>query len=115
VLATATQRNQSPALSPTVPNARWSVGTCLFAHVIAHAIEEGAREMDFLRGAEEYKYRLGAQDRAFVNLTWFNSGPRSKYLQHRLKAEREVIHRIHARFSSAHRKQKGSSEGTSST
>ena len=86
---------------------KWSVGTCLFARAIEHAIEEGAREMDFLRGAEEYKYRLGAVDRAFVNLTWFNTGPRSKYLRERLKAEGAFMHRIHQRFSAANLKADG--------
>ena len=81
---------------------KWSVGTCLFAHAIAHAIGEGAREMDFLRGAEEYKYRLGARDREFVNLTWFNAGPRSKYLQSRLRLEEAAMRRIHEKFSAAH-------------
>ncbi len=84
---------------------KWSVGTCLFSKVIAHAIGEGAREMDFLRGAEEYKYRLGAQDRPFVNLTWFNNGPRAKYLRSRLKAESLVMHRIHQQFSASNRKE----------
>ena len=44
---------------------RWSVGTCLFARVFRHAIEEGAQEFDFLRGEEEYKYRYGAVNRAY--------------------------------------------------
>jgi CelD/BcsL family acetyltransferase involved in cellulose biosynthesis len=83
---------------------KWSVGTCLFARAIEHAIGEGAHEMDFLRGAEEYKYRLGAHDRKFVSLSWFNNGPRSKYLRGRLKLESAVMHKIHQQFSAAHRK-----------
>ncbi|MBI4789505.1 MAG: GNAT family N-acetyltransferase [Chloroflexi bacterium] len=38
------------------------VGMALFALSIRHAIAEGRRVYDFLRGDEEYKYRFGAQD-----------------------------------------------------
>jgi CelD/BcsL family acetyltransferase involved in cellulose biosynthesis len=41
---------------------RYSPGTILVAHAIAEAIGEGAREFDFLRGREDYKYRWGAID-----------------------------------------------------
>ena len=40
-----------------------SPGTVLVAHAITEAIREGAREFDFLRGREDYKYRWGAVDR----------------------------------------------------
>jgi CelD/BcsL family acetyltransferase involved in cellulose biosynthesis len=43
-----------PTLSP---------GTLIFGHSIAHAIGEGAREVDFLRGRERYKYFWGARER----------------------------------------------------
>ena len=40
-----------------------SPGTILFAHAIEEAVREGAREFDFLRGRETYKYTWGAVDR----------------------------------------------------
>jgi CelD/BcsL family acetyltransferase involved in cellulose biosynthesis len=40
-----------------------SPGTLLLAHVMEEAIREGAREFDFLRGGEAYKYGWGAQNR----------------------------------------------------
>lgn len=42
---------------------QYSPGTVLVAHAITEAIREGAREFDFLRGREDYKYRWGAADR----------------------------------------------------
>jgi CelD/BcsL family acetyltransferase involved in cellulose biosynthesis len=39
------------------------LGTVLIGCAIQTAAEEGAREFDFLRGREDYKYRWGAQDR----------------------------------------------------
>ncbi|RYX81089.1 GNAT family N-acetyltransferase [bacterium] len=77
---------------------RWSVGTCLFARVFQHAIEEGATEFDFLRGAEEYKYRFGAVDREFVNLQWFAPTPRGKILEKRVALECEFWRRVHEKF-----------------
>jgi CelD/BcsL family acetyltransferase involved in cellulose biosynthesis len=38
-------------------------GTVLIGCAIQAAVEEGAREFDFLRGQEAYKYRWGAHDR----------------------------------------------------
>jgi CelD/BcsL family acetyltransferase involved in cellulose biosynthesis len=40
-----------------------SPGTTLVAHVIETAMQEGRREVDFMRGAEPYKYTWGARDR----------------------------------------------------
>jgi CelD/BcsL family acetyltransferase involved in cellulose biosynthesis len=40
-----------------------SPGTLIFGHSIAHAVGEGAREVDFLRGRERYKYFWGARER----------------------------------------------------
>ena len=42
---------------------QYSPGTILIGHAIVEAIREGAREFDFLRGREDYKYRWGAIDR----------------------------------------------------
>jgi CelD/BcsL family acetyltransferase involved in cellulose biosynthesis len=38
-------------------------GTLIVGHAIETAQREGAREFDFLRGSEAYKYRWGARDR----------------------------------------------------
>jgi CelD/BcsL family acetyltransferase involved in cellulose biosynthesis len=46
--------------------ARYNVGTVAVSHAIEAAERDGAREFDFLRGRERYKYRWGATDR----LTW---------------------------------------------
>lgn len=40
-----------------------SPGTLVVHHAVAQAIAEGARELDFLRGRESYKYLWGARDR----------------------------------------------------
>jgi CelD/BcsL family acetyltransferase involved in cellulose biosynthesis len=39
------------------------VGTLVIRHAMEEAAREGAREFDFLRGREAYKYRWGASDR----------------------------------------------------
>ncbi len=80
---------------------RWSVGTCLFARVFEAAIAEGAREFDFLRGAEGYKYRFGAVDRPYVTLSWFAPTLRGALLKKQVGLENEVMRRIHERFSGA--------------
>jgi len=40
----------------------FSPGIVLVARLIEHAIQQGKRVVDFMRGDEEYKYRLGAKD-----------------------------------------------------
>jgi CelD/BcsL family acetyltransferase involved in cellulose biosynthesis len=40
-----------------------SPGTLTIGHAIRHAMSEGAREFDFLRGRERFKYFWGARDR----------------------------------------------------
>jgi CelD/BcsL family acetyltransferase involved in cellulose biosynthesis len=45
-----------------------STGTVLLAHCIQDAIEKERKTFDFLRGDEEYKYRLGGQDTKVYNL-----------------------------------------------
>ncbi|HEU5460579.1 MAG TPA: GNAT family N-acetyltransferase [Pyrinomonadaceae bacterium] len=42
---------------------QYSPGTILITHAVIEAIREGAREFDFLRGREDYKYRWRAVDR----------------------------------------------------
>ena len=77
---------------------RWSVGTCLFARVFQHAIEEGAREFDFLRGAEQYKYRYGAVDRAYKSLSFFAPTPRGRMLERSAQLENWFMARLHEKF-----------------
>ncbi|HVO41778.1 MAG TPA: GNAT family N-acetyltransferase, partial [Aggregatilineales bacterium] len=48
--------------------AHLSPGIVLLAHLIEHAIQLGRRDFDFLRGTEEYKYRMGGQDRPVMRL-----------------------------------------------
>lgn len=51
--------------------ARFSPGTLLTEYAIEHAIREGAREFDFLRGSETYKYQWGAVDRPVYRIRIF--------------------------------------------
>ena len=46
-----------------------SPGIVLLAYNIQHAIEAGYSKYDFLRGDEIYKYRMGGQDTAVMNIT----------------------------------------------
>jgi CelD/BcsL family acetyltransferase involved in cellulose biosynthesis len=46
-----------------------SVGTLAVAHAIELAAERGAREVDFMRGGEAYKYAWGARDRVLYRRT----------------------------------------------
>jgi len=46
-----------------------SPGIVLLAYNIQHAIEQGYKVYDFLRGDEVYKYRMGGQDTAVMNIT----------------------------------------------
>ena len=45
-----------------------SPGIVLLAYNIRHAIEQGYRYYDFLRGSESYKYRMGGRDTSVMNL-----------------------------------------------
>jgi CelD/BcsL family acetyltransferase involved in cellulose biosynthesis len=52
------------------PNQRqWSPGAVTFGMLIRDAIARGAKVVDFLRGREEYKYRLGAVDEPLYRLS----------------------------------------------
>lgn len=46
-----------------------SPGIVLICHIIRHAIENGREVFDFLRGNEEYKYRLGAADTTIYRIS----------------------------------------------
>ncbi|PBB66003.1 glycosyl transferase [Mesorhizobium sp. WSM4312] len=50
-----------------------SPGAILIGHAIAESIREGAREFDFLRGQEAYKYGWGAVDRWTMRRIWTRS------------------------------------------
>lgn len=82
---------------------RWSVGICLFARVFEHAIGEGAREFDFLRGEEEYKYRFGAVNRDYKTVSTFADTARGRMLRRRMQMEASFMRKLHERFSAAHR------------
>ena len=50
-----------PAIDPELRTI--SPGSLIFGHGICQAVSEGAREVDFLRGQERYKYFWGARER----------------------------------------------------
>ncbi|RWK57610.1 GNAT family N-acetyltransferase [Mesorhizobium sp.] len=50
-----------------------SPGAILIGHAIAEAAREGAREFDFLRGQESYKYGWGAVDQWTMRKVWTRS------------------------------------------
>jgi CelD/BcsL family acetyltransferase involved in cellulose biosynthesis len=77
---------------------RWSVGTCLFARVLEHAISEGAREFDFLRGEEEYKYRFGAVNRDYKTISPFADSHVANVTP-RMELEASFTRKLHKRFS----------------
>jgi CelD/BcsL family acetyltransferase involved in cellulose biosynthesis len=58
--------------------ARASVGALVVAHALAEAQRHGAREFDFLRGREPYKYAWGAQDRPLLRLRLYHSAARAQ-------------------------------------
>ncbi len=53
----------------------YSPGTVLIGAAIREALSEGAREFDFLRGREAYKYRWGAMERPSVGRRLIRSAP----------------------------------------
>lgn len=54
---------------------RFSPGALVINHAIVTAIDEGAREFDFMRGAEEYKSRWKAESRVSGRIVF---GPRGR-------------------------------------
>ena len=58
--------------------ARASVGALVVAHVLEQAQRRGAREFDFLRGREPYKYAWGAQDRPLFRLRLYRPKARAQ-------------------------------------
>lgn len=64
VYALSAKGNAYSYLSGFDPEFGWiSPGTLAVGYAIAQAIAEGAREFDFLRGRERFKYRWGARER----------------------------------------------------
>jgi CelD/BcsL family acetyltransferase involved in cellulose biosynthesis len=55
----------------------WRPGKILHGFVMRQALAEQARELDFGRGAEDYKYELGATNRTTWRFVLANSTPRS--------------------------------------
>lgn len=47
-----------------------SPGSLVIGHALEEAIREGARQFDFLRGSEAYKYRWGAKDTWTYRIAW---------------------------------------------
>lgn len=72
--------------------ARYSPGTVLTAHAIEDAIQLGAREFDFLRGDEPYKYAWKASDRENVRLLIWRSAFPSRLAPWLNRLERRVEH-----------------------
>jgi CelD/BcsL family acetyltransferase involved in cellulose biosynthesis len=67
--------------------ARHGLGNVLILHALEFAAGDGARSFDFLRGAEQYKYRFGARDR--WDRTWLvPRGPAGALLLARHRARR---------------------------
>ena len=56
--------------------ARFSPGAVLMEYSVASALAEGAREYDFLRKREEYKYQWGGVDRTSRRVLLWHSGSR---------------------------------------
>jgi CelD/BcsL family acetyltransferase involved in cellulose biosynthesis len=55
--------------------AQLSPGTLAIGDAIERSVLAGARELDFLRGREPYKYQWGARDRPTCQLTLHRSTP----------------------------------------
>ena len=58
----------------------YTPGTLIMGYAIEQAIAEGAREWDFLRGAEKYKYAWGALDQSNYRVRWRHPGSPSAAL-----------------------------------
>lgn len=55
-------------------HAQLSPGTALVGHAISQAAAEGATEFDFLRGAEDYKFRWGAEEQPRIRRIFTRPG-----------------------------------------
>jgi CelD/BcsL family acetyltransferase involved in cellulose biosynthesis len=70
--------------------AKYGLGTLLVAHAIEHAIGEGAREFDFLRGNEAYKYQWKPIERRSVRCVLGTGDWRSRVGRMCHRVERRV-------------------------
>ncbi|MBI5643653.1 MAG: GNAT family N-acetyltransferase [Deltaproteobacteria bacterium] len=64
-------------------NSYWnklSPGLLIFDRAIENAIDEGAREFDFLRGDEEYKFRWTRDTRCNLKITFFRKTLKNKII-----------------------------------
>lgn len=69
---------------------RYSPGQLTLQHAIRSAIGEGAREFDFLRGDENYKYAWRAEDRRTVRVVGGKAGLRAQVALSVNRAERSL-------------------------
>ena len=75
---------------------KYSLGIVLRAYIIRKAIENNIKEVDFLKGAYEQKYKWNAVDRKTMNMTIINNTYRGKmyYAVHNIKKKGRVLHNI---------------------
>jgi len=69
---------------------RYSPGVLLLNHAIGDALEEGAREFDFMRGAESYKARWNAVSRENGRIIFGRRGFASRAAVASRRAERRI-------------------------
>jgi CelD/BcsL family acetyltransferase involved in cellulose biosynthesis len=74
--------------------ARYSPGTVLTAHAIQTAIRDGAREFDFLRGDEPYKYVWQASDRWNRRFVMWKPALPSSWTPKLIGLETHIEHRV---------------------
>jgi CelD/BcsL family acetyltransferase involved in cellulose biosynthesis len=74
--------------------ARYSPGTVLTARAIQDAIRDGAREFDFLRGDEPYKYLWKATDRWNQRFVMWKPALPSSWTPKLIDLETRVEHRV---------------------
>jgi CelD/BcsL family acetyltransferase involved in cellulose biosynthesis len=74
--------------------ARYSPGTVLTAHALRSAIRDGAREFDFLRGDEPYKYLWNAVDRWNSRFVMWKPALPSSWTPRLIDLETRIEHRV---------------------
>jgi CelD/BcsL family acetyltransferase involved in cellulose biosynthesis len=77
--------------------ARYSPGALLIHHAIGAAIDDGAREFDFMRGVESYKTRWRAEPRANGHIVFGRSGVVSRAAVAIRRLERAMGRRLQSR------------------
>jgi CelD/BcsL family acetyltransferase involved in cellulose biosynthesis len=70
---------------------KFSVGHVLLACVVEHALAEGSREYDFLRGTEPYKYDWKARDKNTLALRITNRNVRARLLEAMIRLKRLAL------------------------